>query len=155
LFSVLIEKYIVPQKIAFDSTEVKEKAFKYLEMADETINYNKDVHQMLILFWGDSAFQNSFKNREKLHLFDGAEYFLSKLKDLTPEYQMTFEDTLYTRRKTIGITNFEIEGSEKRDYILMVTFIFKLSGRRWSKKREKKMGKGLGSSTHFYLCYLS
>ncbi len=77
---------------------------------------------MLILFWGDSAFKNAFKNREKLHLFDGAEYFLNKLKDLTPDYLMNFEDTLYTRRKTIGVTKFEIPATDKRDYLLMVHY---------------------------------
>jgi guanine nucleotide-binding protein G(i) subunit alpha len=65
--------------------------------------YNNKIRDRFISAWKDSAFQEAYKEKYKLQIFDGSDYFLNMLPNLNEEYQPTLKDLVYTRKKTLGI----------------------------------------------------
>jgi len=93
--------------------------------------YTKDIHSIVIKLWADTVVKEAFKAAKKeFHLFDGAEYFLAQLERIDPEkYNITNEDILNCRRKTVGIVEcpFTMHGRKFK--------LFDVGGQRNERKK--------------------
>jgi len=80
--------------------------------------------------WSDPAFQKTFDRRSEFQLFDAANYFFSKVRELANEnYLPTYEDILRIRVRTTGIfeTEFIIESTKFK--------MFDVGGQRNERKK--------------------
>jgi hypothetical protein len=97
--------FTISNKTDFENKE-NEKFVKILNNTfDIDSNYTHEMHNMVIEVASDIGFIKIFqKERDKLHVFDGADYFFSQLERFQPpDYKINFQDSIYTRTKTIGM----------------------------------------------------
>jgi len=88
-----------------------------LEADKETINemdthdeITEEVAQSVQRLWKSEAIQITFSNASKFHLFDGAEYLLDRVMEVTtPDYVVKDEDLYRTRVRTTGVVDQELE----------------------------------------------
>jgi hypothetical protein len=108
---ITLSKFIIKNS-KFEKTENQEKAQSIINTFDKEENnlatnsslYTIEIHEMITEISKDPVFKETFKIRETFHIFDGAEYFFSKLDQLSPpDYKPSYQDLLYSRRKTTGI----------------------------------------------------
>jgi hypothetical protein len=108
-----LSKYIL-KNTSFEKKENQEKAENLINTYDlVSSTYTSEVHEQVLNISKDAAFIEAFKNRENFHIFDGAEYFFSKLDTLAPpEYKPTYQDSLFSRRKTTGINQVNFKNNQ-------------------------------------------
>jgi hypothetical protein len=82
---------------------------------DHSLNdkcFTPETHESIIKIWKNEYFKKVFKEyKDSIHVSDGSEYFINKIVKLkTSEYSgyvPDLKDILFTRRKTIGITEYQ------------------------------------------------
>jgi hypothetical protein len=74
--------------------------------------YTKNLHQSVINLWNNKIFKNYFiLNKSSLHISDGVIYLIEKITCIQQIdlYVPDNIDIMHSRRKTIGITEFELK----------------------------------------------
>jgi hypothetical protein len=71
--------------------------------------YSTNVHKIFVSSWKDNAFKEAYKYKEKLQIFDGTFYFLQNIENYPPDFEISVNDIIYTRKKTIGINKMLIQ----------------------------------------------
>jgi hypothetical protein len=106
--------FIIENKIEFENTQNKMNMLNMKEtlfIKDEiqVNNYSKNIHLDFLQAWKDKAFQEAFKQKSKLQIYDGSFYFLEHLKKYKPEFTVDLGEILYSRKKTIGINKIVLD----------------------------------------------
>jgi hypothetical protein len=97
--------FTISKKTDFENKE-NEKLVKILnDSFNIDFKYTPEIHSMVVEVASDVGFIKIFqKERDKLHVFDGADYFFSQLARFQPpDYNPNFQDSNYTSTKTIGM----------------------------------------------------
>jgi hypothetical protein len=107
--------FIIENKITFENNENKINMLNLKEtlfLEEEQIDikkYTTKVQQDLLQAWKDKAFQEAYKNKSKIQIFDGSFYLLENLKKYNVDFKVEREDILYTRKKTIGVSKLLLD----------------------------------------------
>jgi hypothetical protein len=106
--------------------------------SEYSTKYKDEIYEIFLKIWDDKAYKEAFLSKEKIQMFDGAEYFLNKIKDLKPSFVPENQDIIYTRRKSIGIKEISFKRDGQRYKLYDVGG--KQKSKTRTKKREKKVG---------------
>jgi len=120
--AIMCKSYVMENKIPWENIENKENGMEIIEIGDDVGNlvkatelYTKEIHEKVISIWQDSAMKDALQHKQQYHIFDGSEYFFSKLDRLAPpDYSPDLQDALYTRRRTLGINEIKFEFNKKK-----------------------------------------
>jgi hypothetical protein len=80
----------------------------------------------------EDCIKEAFKQKEKYHIIDGAEYFLSQIEQYNPKtYNPTNQDIIFSRRMTTGAPETQFYKYNKNISIKLVE--------RGGRRNERKM----------------
>jgi guanine nucleotide-binding protein G(i) subunit alpha len=115
-------KAMLKMKLNFTKEESGAHAKEVLEaLGEDTIlefeNNYKNLYESLIHLWEDPVLAQLMTDRN-FYFYDGAQHFckLENLKRIVPgsDYVPSYEDTLYSRIKTIGVVEVKFEFEETK-----------------------------------------